>query len=556
LIARLPSARDGLQPGEIVLRDATRSFSVRADSARTLKGLVLGRRVAGPAAVPALQGVNLHIGPGETVGMVGRNGAGKTSTLRVLAGIVPLQSGYAACGGRIVSLLELAAGFSRDFSGRENIYLQGALYGMGKAEVQARIERIIAFSELGQFIDIPVKAYSSGMFVRLGFSIAAYLDADVLLIDEVLAVGDEAFQRKCMQRISEQIAAGATVVLVSHNASAIERVCERVMVLEAGRVMFDGPTAEGLLFYHRLIGAEHGAGVLVRPHHERAVEVHEVQVLDGSDRPATLFRTGEPMRIVAVLRARVPTMRARLALEFRAGDGARLFRTTTEVDLDPTEVDLDPGGEASLTFELPALTLLAGEYDLALGAVKPGDAFSLDRTVVSRSCLRPIPRAWSTSAETGSRSDRAGGRTPGRGRGSQIMGSERVKDPAQALAAARRAAAATGEAEQPDTAPWSLEHAAVSARLAEWAIIEPEQAQVYSTRRFGAPITLFKQLLVRLLRQYLGQVSAQQSRFNAHIAAHVMALERRTAELEQARSQIAALEEAHHQAAGDEPRAR
>ena len=136
------------------------------------------------------------------------------------------------------------------------------------------------------------------------------------------------------------------------------------------------------------------------------------------------------------------------------------------------------------------------------------------------------------------------------------MGSERVKDPAQALAAARRAAAATGEAEQPDTAPWSLEHAAVSARLAEWAIIEPEQAQVYSTRRFGAPITLFKQLLVRLLRQYLGQVSAQQSRFNAHIAAHVMALERRTAELEQARSQIAALEEAHHQAAGDEPRAR
>ncbi len=147
-----------------MLRDATRSFSVRADSARTLKGLVLGRRVAGPAAVCALQGVSLHIAPGETVGMVGRNGAGKTSTLRVLAGIVPLQSGSAACGGRIVSLLELAAGFSRDFSGRESIYLQGALYGMGKAEVQARIERIIAFSELGQFIDIPVKTYSAGMF--------------------------------------------------------------------------------------------------------------------------------------------------------------------------------------------------------------------------------------------------------------------------------------------------------------------------------------------------------------------------------------------------------
>ncbi|MGI8505420.1 MAG: ABC transporter ATP-binding protein [Solirubrobacteraceae bacterium] len=363
-----------LRPGEIVLRDATRSFSVRADSARTLKGLLLGVRAPGPAAVPALQGVNLRIAPGETVGMVGRNGAGKTSTLRVLAGIVPLNSGEAGCGGRVVSLLELAAGFSRDFSGRENIYLQGALYGLGKAEVEQRIARIIEFSELGRFIDIPVKTYSSGMFVRLGFSIAAHLDADVLLIDEVLAVGDEAFQRKCMQRISEQIAAGTTVVLVSHNAGAIERICERVVVLEGGRVMFDGPTAEGLLFYHRLIGAEHGAGVSVRPHHARAIDVHEVQLVDGAGRPATVFRTGEPMRIVAILKARENVARARLGLELRAGDGARLFRTTTEPAL-------DRDGGAAVAFDVPALTLLGGEYDLTLGAVQMGDAPSLDRTI-------------------------------------------------------------------------------------------------------------------------------------------------------------------------------
>jgi ABC-type polysaccharide/polyol phosphate transport system ATPase subunit len=251
-----------LRPGEVVLRDATRSFEVRADPARTLKGLLLGRRAAGPRAVPALQGVTLTIAPGETVGMVGRNGAGKTSTLRVLAGIVPLHAGQAGCGGRVVSLLELAAGFSRDFSGRENIYLQGALYGLGKADIDRRIERIIAFSELGEFVDIPVKTYSSGMFVRLGFSIAAHLDADVLLIDEVLAVGDEAFQRKCLRRISEQIAAGTTVVLVSHDAAAIERVCERVVVLEAGRVVFDGPTAEGMRFYHRLMGTESGPAAI------------------------------------------------------------------------------------------------------------------------------------------------------------------------------------------------------------------------------------------------------------------------------------------------------
>jgi ABC-2 type transport system ATP-binding protein len=254
-----------MRPGEIILKDATRSFSVQADNARTLKGAAVGKRAKGPLPVPALQGVTLHIEPGETLGMVGRNGAGKTSTLRVLAGIVPLESGEARCGGRVVALLELAAGFSRDFSGLENIYLQGALYGFSKAELERRIDAIIAFSELGEFIEVPVKTYSAGMLLRLGFSIAAHLDADVLLIDEVLAVGDEAFQRKCLRRISERIAAGATVVLVSHEPAAIERVCERIVVLDRGRVEFDGPTGAGLEHYHRLMGVEPAEGETLAP---------------------------------------------------------------------------------------------------------------------------------------------------------------------------------------------------------------------------------------------------------------------------------------------------
>jgi ABC-type polysaccharide/polyol phosphate transport system ATPase subunit len=376
----------GLTPGQVVLRDATRSFDVRADPARTLRGALGGRRRAGRSAVstavPALQGVTLSIAPGETVGMVGRNGAGKTSTLRVLAGIVPLHSGEAECGGRVVSLLELAAGFSRDFSGRENIYLQGALYGLTKADVEARLDRIIAFSELGEFVDIPVKTYSSGMFVRLGFSIAAHLDADVLLIDEVLAVGDEAFQRKCLRRISEQIAAGTTVVLVSHDAGAIERVCERVVVLDAGRVVFDGPTADGLLFYHRLMGSTDAAGVSVRAHHERAVEVSDVQLRDGEDRTATVFTTGAPLRIVASLHASAAglgeirrlsrdfSQSTMLALELRAADGTRLFATRSEAAL-------EEDGTATLSFDVPSLTLLGGEYDLVLSA----GGGAADRTV-------------------------------------------------------------------------------------------------------------------------------------------------------------------------------
>lgn len=243
-------------PGEIVLDHASRAFSIRADRGGTLKELLLRRRSDGPAPIQALADVSLHIPPGQTVGIVGRNGAGKSSTLKVLAGIVPLDTGSVAIGGRLVSLLELGAGFGRDFSGRENILLGGALHGLTKLQIEEKLEDIVAFSELGDFIDVPVKTYSSGMYVRLGFAIAAHLDADVLLIDEVLAVGDEAFQRKCEARIAGQVAAGATLVLVSHDAALIERTCERVVVLDGGHVVFDGPSAAGMEYYHRQMKAE------------------------------------------------------------------------------------------------------------------------------------------------------------------------------------------------------------------------------------------------------------------------------------------------------------
>jgi ABC-type polysaccharide/polyol phosphate transport system ATPase subunit len=241
-----------LGPGEIRLSHATRAFDVRADAAGTLRGLFSrggAGAPSGPDRTPALVDVSLEIGAGETVGIVGRNGAGKTSTLKVLAGIIPLHSGSAECGGRVVSLLELAAGFSRDFSGRENIYLQGALYGFTQAQIDTKLE-------LGHFIEVPIRTYSQGMLLRLGFSIAVHLEGDVMLIDEVLAVGDEGFQRKCLAKIAERIAARATLVLVSHDLSSIERACERVVVLDHGHVRYDGPVTGGLRRYRELVRAE------------------------------------------------------------------------------------------------------------------------------------------------------------------------------------------------------------------------------------------------------------------------------------------------------------
>jgi len=350
-----------LLPGEIVLERASRSFVLVHERSRTLKELFVRRGHATRGAVRALDEVDLHVEPGEAVGLIGRNGAGKTSTLRCLAGIVPLDSGSAVCGGRTVSLLELGAGFGPDFSGRENIFLNGALHGFGREEMDERVEAIIEFSELGDFIDAPVKAYSSGMQLRLGFSIVAHLDADVMLIDEILAVGDESFQRKCMTRIAERMAAGTTLVLVSHDPSAVERICRRVVVLDGGKVAYDGDTADGLLFYHRLLGAEEGRSRSLRPGAgERAqIEVAELDLLDSADRTRAAFRSGEEMGVRMRVRALERAERAVVALEVRDQRGDVCFRT------DETVGELD--GEAELTFRVPRLNLLGGDYDVAVG---------------------------------------------------------------------------------------------------------------------------------------------------------------------------------------------
>jgi ABC-2 type transport system ATP-binding protein len=368
--------------GEIVLERATRTFNVRPDRSRTLKELFVNRGHASEGnVVRALDDVTLTVEPGEAVGMVGRNGAGKTSTLRCLAGIVPLDSGRAECGGRVVSLIELGAGFGPDFSGRENIYLNGALHGFEKHEIEERVERIIEFSELGDFIDVPIKTYSAGMELRLGFSIAAHLDADVMLIDEILAVGDESFQRKCLARVAERMEAGATLVLVSHDPSAIERVCRRVVVLDHGRLQFDGGVAEGLLFYHRLLGTEEGGSKSLRPGEPSTLEVRELELKDAEGRRRTAFRPGEALRVELAVGSGQLAERAVVALEVRDEGGNLCFRTDTSLG--------DVEGEVSVSFEMPRLNLLGGDYDVVAGAYEQdaptgGDLRRVARLSVSR----------------------------------------------------------------------------------------------------------------------------------------------------------------------------
>ena len=197
----------------------------------------------------ALDGLELSVESGETFGFLGPNGAGKSTLLKLLTGVTQPTTGTVQTSGRVASLLELGAGFHPEFTGRENIFLNCSILGMSEEEIEERFESIVAFSELGDFIDRPVKTYSSGMYVRLGFSVASSVDPDILLIDEALAVGDRNFREKSAQRLDEHRANAGTVLLVSHNLAEIRRSCSRVIWLEDGLIVQDGPTDEVLEAY-------------------------------------------------------------------------------------------------------------------------------------------------------------------------------------------------------------------------------------------------------------------------------------------------------------------
>jgi len=252
------------------------------------------------ATIWALQDVSFEIRGGESVGIIGHNGAGKSTLLKLLSRITKPTRGRAAIYGRLGSLLEVGTGFSYELTGRENLYLSGAILGMSKAEIARKFDQIVAFAELEQFIDTPVKHYSSGMYVRLAFAVAAHLEPDVLLIDEVLSVGDLAFQRKCMEyakRLQEQ---HTTMLFVSHNMFAIKAMCNRVIYIASGQVRFDGTPEEAIQLYEQesRFGTAPWAQGLVGPAASQCpIYLADIALCDEDGQSRTVFNYGDRMRL-------------------------------------------------------------------------------------------------------------------------------------------------------------------------------------------------------------------------------------------------------------------
>jgi ABC-2 type transport system ATP-binding protein len=354
-----------MTPGTIVAENVSRRFRVYPQRHVTLKEAIVRRRHLRPVDVWAVRDVSFRIDAGESVGFMGRNGSGKTTLLRLIAGVFRPSSGRLAVAGRVGSLLELGAGFHHDFTGRDNIYLSASIYGFRKQEVDRRFDEIVEFSELGRFIDLPVRTYSAGMYMRLGFSIAVNVDADVLLLDEVFAVGDEAFQRKCVDRILDFRRNGRTIAFVSHSGAAIERMCDRAMLLREGIVEYDGETGEAIRRYQELLAGEEdpverAAGL--REWGTGEARVTDVRLEGADGQPREWFSAGDPLAVVIGVEGREGISAPILVVELRDHTGALLAHSERPLG----ELGWDGRTRAAIRFEVDRLPLVDGRFQLNL----------------------------------------------------------------------------------------------------------------------------------------------------------------------------------------------
>ena len=326
-------------------------------------GIVGGRRDV-RETFWALRDVGFDVARGETLGLIGHNGCGKSTLLQIVAGILEPDGGQVHTSGRITSLLELGAGFSPDLSGRENIFLNAALHGVAADVIRAKFEAIVDFAELGRFIDTPVRNYSSGMYMRLGFSVAAHLDPEIVLVDEALAVGDEAFQRKCLRKIQEFQANGVTVIIVSHDLLLVERLCNRACLLQRGELLAVGPAADVIARYHQIAAA---SGEVAGEYRwgSREVEIPRVTLLGADDRPVTSVRTGDTLTIALAYHAGRPVTRPVFGLAIYHEDGTHLTGPNTRTGgLMIASVE----GDGEVRYTIDQLPLLPGRYVVSVSA--------------------------------------------------------------------------------------------------------------------------------------------------------------------------------------------
>jgi len=353
----------------------------------------------------ALKDVSFSVKEGEVVGVIGRNGAGKSTLLKILSRITEPTEGYAEIHGRVGSLLEVGTGFHPELTGRENIFLNGAILGMRRSEIERQFDEIVAFAEVEKFIDTPVKHYSSGMYLRLAFAVAAHMDPEILMVDEVLAVGDAAFQKKCTGKMGEIANQGRTVFFVSHNLAAVRELCTSSLVLSNGQLDFQGPVNEGIARYSRSASAEQVEVF-------RGTGWRRLEVASNSNGATPEVRTAEPIVIAGLMELGQPFGSGRIILLMENAQGDMVMHETLHFQ------QLEAGVHR-VGANIPPLPLAAGVYTIyfkfiANNAVGYLERHLSDRTVfevsgsvqnVGRAVLAPACR-WdlapvSSSQQTG-----------------------------------------------------------------------------------------------------------------------------------------------------------
>jgi lipopolysaccharide transport system ATP-binding protein len=341
----------------------------------------------------SLKGVSFEVRSGECLGIIGPNGAGKSTILKCASKILRPNAGQVKVHGRVSALIEVGAGFHPDLTGKENVFLNGTILGMKRAEIADRFDQIVDFAGLADFIHTPVKRYSSGMYARLGFAVSAFMEPDVLLIDEVLSVGDLAFARKCEQKIKEICSGDTTVVFISHNLAAIRSICDRVVVLAGGEVRFDGPTDQAILTHHELTAGPCNEESGWHPDIERL----RFTLRDAMGSPTASVEPGAVMSIDAELVAKNAIREASIGFFMRDANDTEVYSCTME-SLGAEPVDLRPGETIRVRFRLSA-NLIPGEY--WIGSMLHGRPSS-DHRSAGRVCFEHTPNRAQLAVAGGS----------------------------------------------------------------------------------------------------------------------------------------------------------